>query len=167
MKINKEIQNIILNQCVECYPDMVSFDFMKEIKNTYGEDVINVNIYYLQEHGLLRPNAKLANDASGRVICKLPPSATHIGVDFMNNDGGVSAILGTVIVKLHSETLLDLLEMKIYGADIAPKEKSRLVEGLRELPADGIKHLTMKLLDKGLESIPNLIQLIGMYLPPA
>ena len=42
------------------------------------------------------------------------------------DDGGLSAILGVVTVKLHSDTIQALLNTKIDQADIPPEEKSKL-----------------------------------------
>lgn len=161
MKLDRELQNKILSECARIYPDDVDFSFIENLYSQYSEDVVDANLFYLQEHGLINECMRKSMDgiwsiSDIRASCK--------GADFIQDDGGLSAILSVVTIKLHSDTLLDLLEMKIHDADIKPEEKNRLVEGLKGLSADGIKHLTMKLLDKGVESMPNLIQLIGTFL---
>lgn len=85
-------------------------------------------------------------------------------MDFLANDGGLSAILGVVTVKFEADTLKAILENRINQSDLSPENKQSMIDSLRELPAESIKHLTMKLLDEGLENLSNAIVLIGTYL---
>ena len=92
------------------------------------------------------------------------PKITEKGLDFLQDDGGLSAILNIVTVKFEADTLKAILENRINQSNLAPESKQSMIDGLRELPAESIKHLTMKLLDEGLENLPNAIVLIGTYL---
>ena len=44
------------------------------------------------------------------------------------------------------------------------ENKKSMIAALEDLPAESIKHLTMKLLDEGLENLPNALVIIGTYL---
>lgn len=57
-----------------------------------------------------------------------------------------------------------ILEKRINQTDLPPADKQSMIDSLQELPSESIKHLTMKLLDEGLENLPNAILLIGTYL---
>ena len=76
----------------------------------------------------------------------------------------MSAILGVVTIKLESNQLKMILETKIMESDLSPERKQSMIDGIRELPAESIKHLTMKLLDEGLENLPSALVLVGTYL---
>jgi hypothetical protein len=74
------------------------------------------NLTYLQGHGLCEP--LLSQGVDGHFSwggAKITPQ----GLDFLEDDGGLSAILRTVTVKLHAETLTELLSARIDAADRA------------------------------------------------
>lgn len=85
---------------------------------------------------------------------------TAKGIDFLEGDGGLTAILGVVTVRLHDETIRDLIAARIQASDLPPEEKTGLLHQLKELRGESIKHLTMKLLDAGLENAQKAIPLI-------
>lgn len=82
-----------------------------------------------------------------------PPTAIHTGIR-------QSAILEVVTIKLHQDTLAQLLEAKIHSSQASPDDKKKLIDQLRSLPADAIRRLTMKLLDMGLDKLPDVFQLL-------
>ncbi|RMC99868.1 hypothetical protein EAY64_06040 [Aquitalea palustris] len=74
------------------------------------------------------------------------------GLDFLEQDGGLSAILGTVTVKLHADTIRDLLETRIMESQLPVAEKKRFVDQLKELPGEALKTLTNKLIEKACDN---------------
>lgn len=127
----------------------------------YTEQQMAANATYLQEHGLI--DAGIFQYMDGE-FDSTGLKITAAGLDFLEDDGGLSAMLGVVTVKFHEETLLALIGDRIEKSDLPPAEKKKWTDGLRALPADAIKHLTMKLLDKGLENLPAAIPIIGTFL---
>lgn len=91
------------------------------------------------------------------------PKITARGMDFLADDGGLSAILGVVTVKLHEETLKELIGQKISESDLTAPEKSRLLDQLKSLPAKTGKHLTQKLVDAGLPNWPAALRAIESF----
>ena len=85
-------------------------------------------------------------------------------MDFLADDGGLSAILGVVTIKLHDDTIKSLIESKILESDLPEPEKKRFLDHLRELPGEATKHLVLKLVDLGLEKAPTAIEVIGKVL---
>jgi len=106
---------------------------------------------YLQGHGLI--SAYFTDTYEGREV--VHAKLTERGIDFLRDDGGLSAILGTVTVKFHDDTIKCLIEARILASDLPPREKQRYVDQLRSLPADATKHLVLKLLEKALNSVPS------------
>lgn len=84
---------------------------------------------------------------------------TEKGIDFLLDDGGLSAILKVQTVRLHNDTIIALEDI-IRVANMPEDQKKGLISKLRELPADAIKHLTLQLLTQGVLNLPNAIQLI-------
>ncbi|MGY4876488.1 hypothetical protein ACLUEY_01225 [Vreelandella aquamarina] len=81
---------------------------------------------------------------SGRVTAK--------GVDFLEEDGGISATLATVTVKLHADTIRDLIDAKIVESNAIPDDdKPALREALKGMKEEGLKQLTTRLVSYGLE----------------
>jgi hypothetical protein len=119
------------------------------------------NMHYLEEHGLVDGGLHLY--ASGGYGLTYPTIKAK-GMDFLADDGGLSAILGTVTIKIHDDTLKALVELKISNSELPPQDKSLWIAALRELPASSIKHLAMKLLDLGLTHAPNALHTIESIL---
>lgn len=166
MFLDRELQLKLMQDMADSYPFPVKFlEYQHETPEYYK---VAINLYYLQSHGLLTENSVAMRlnftGIGGGDIFINKPSLTSKGVDFLANDGGLSAILNVVTVKFEADTLKAILENRINQSDLAPDDKKSMIDSLRELPAESIKHLTMKLLDEGLENLPNAILLIGTYL---
>lgn len=113
------------------------------------------------EHGLI--SGKSAG-AIGRPNEFFLAKATAAGMDFLADDGGLSAILGVVTIKLHDDTIRQLIEARIQSAELPETAKSHLLKSLREAPGETIKLLTEKLLDAGLANLPAALPLIQRVL---
>ena len=83
--------------------------------------------------------------------------STPAGLDFLSEDGGLSAILGVVTVKLHADTIRDMIAAKIEAAPIPANEKSALKRHLAALSETGLKAATTDLVKIGLEHLPDAI----------
>lgn len=151
MELDREFQIDLLKELAAAYPQMVHFLGDKQTDPKYI-----TNVWYLDGHGLIKAAKQLFND--GAVVAGA--TITEAGLDFLADDGGLSAALGVVTIKLHEDTLLKLLESKIQNSSATPADKQGLIAQLRKLPGESIKHLTMKLLDLGLEKAPDVIQLL-------
>ncbi|HEX7908277.1 MAG TPA: hypothetical protein VF534_09345 [Paraburkholderia sp.] len=84
-------------------------------------------------------------------------------MDFLADDGGLSAILGVVTVRLHEETLKELIGTQIAESDLPDPEKIRLLDQLKSLPAEAIKHLSLKLIDAGLSHWSSALPVIEQF----
>ena len=115
------------------------------------------SFYPHPQHGLVKIRGQLASEGSliyqgGRITAK--------GIDFLADDGGLSAILGVVTIKLHDDTIKALVEQRILASNLPEPEKKRLIDRLRDLSAETTKHLVLKLVDLGLEKSQDAIALI-------
>lgn len=103
------------------------------------------NILYLGEHGLIH-----IKDDSPIGVVMLTVQITNKGIDFLEQDGGLSAILGVVTVKLHSDTLQAILAARIDQADISETEKGSLKAALATVKEAGLAKIT----EMALENAP-------------
>lgn len=133
--------------------NLSSIDFL--FKGRDRERVI-FNMQYLEEHGLVENI--IANSMDGVAIAGARITAR--GLDFLADDGGLSAVLGVVTIKLHHDTLVALLETRVKASDLPPAAKASLLQKLKEQPAEALSHLTTKLVDLAFEKGPAGIQLL-------
>ncbi|MGF6878383.1 hypothetical protein [Paraburkholderia sp. MM5477-R1] len=155
MKLDRALQRALLQALADDYPKAISAESWKALASQYGDDVVRANALYLDGHGLVTWNM---GSAGFRL------SITPAGLDFLADDGGLTAILSVVTIKFHEDTLRELIGLRIAESDLAQPDKKRLLDQLRELPGETIKHLTLKLVDAGLANWPVALQAIGTFL---
>ncbi|MCM1513256.1 MAG: hypothetical protein NC112_09155 [Oxalobacter formigenes] len=161
MKLDREYQKEILRRLADSYPTYR--DCMEWLGQTIREDEEKyaANMLYLEGHGLVE---SLVEIIQGEPSYALPPEITPKGIDFIANDGGLSAILGVVTIKLHEDTIRDMIATRIISSSMPQSDKQRFVDALKQLPGESIKHLTMRLLDLGLDNWQAALPAIQKYL---
>lgn len=148
MQLNRERQREMLEKLATIYPSYSTDCIAQDSESDLA------NLYYLQEHGLV--NAALDRTLSGAFIFS-GAIITAKGLDFLADDGGLSAILGTVTVKLHAETIRDLLLSKVENSNEPDAKKSWLKSQISSLSGEALKTITNSLVQKGLDNIPDLV----------
>ncbi|TFH84746.1 hypothetical protein EQG41_20760 [Billgrantia azerbaijanica] len=165
--LDRTQQRDLLCQLAEAYPNPINDLFDPEDLDSPE----SVNLHYLEEHGLVQ---LVRSDAIPQVLRQMHQhgynptpvitggaTITAAGMDFIQADGGLSAILGTVTVRLHADTIRDLVEAKIAASDEIPQaDKPRLVEALKAMPEEGLKQLTQRLVGYGLDQAPGAWQAV-------
>ena len=166
--LNRQFQKQILETLANSYPEPCGLDAIFNlalnpelfISQETLFDAYKINIAYLGELGLVEKcPSKISTDALYRITAK--------GIDFISDDGGLSAILGVVTVKLHAETIRDLLESKISDASISDDDKNSLKKKLSTLSGEALKELTKELVKKGIEHVPDAISWLQLFLAKA
>lgn len=151
MAMNRELQHQVLLELRDRYPEstIISELFLSESQNNRQE--LAAVTCYLTEHGLISDESGAVPTPSWYLI-ELPMKITARGLDFLEQDGGLSAILGTVTVKLHADTIRDMLEAKIMDSPLTQADKKRFVDTLKELPGEALKTFTNKLVELACEN---------------
>lgn len=156
MALDRMLQREILEGLAKHYSGLPALIFKQDAEPGEKQKYI-ANMLYLEAHGLIEAGLTQYQDGEwGHHGAKI----THRGLDFLADDGGLGAILGVVTIKLHDDTIRELIALKIQGSDLPASDKHRLLDQLRELRGESIKHLTMKLLDLGLENLPAALPVI-------
>lgn len=162
MSIDRNLQFSILNKIAKEYP----FSWQHNLELNSDEYLIfATNIHYLKGHGLLSESSTIFKEnsnyqGSGRVLLINKPKITEKGLDFLQDDGGLSAILGVVTVRFEADTIRTILQLKVDQSDLSPVDKQKLRGVLQELPAESIKHLSTKIVDVGWDNLGSLMSLI-------
>ena len=137
---------LIYSACIDGveYPDPTElFDDFFNIKVDIEKlNHLQENLTYLSAHGLLEKRG-----TSYRI--------THTGIDFIEDDGGLSAILNVSTVKLHPSSA-ELLISVIDGSSLNPSDKQKMIDQLKSLPADAIKQILTELVNRGVGYLPSL-----------
>ncbi len=149
--LDRALQREMLTEMQAVYPELVRT--IKGQKKPKPEWI--GNLVYLQEHGLCVAQMGVGIDGhwnwGGAKI-------TAKGLDFLADDGGLSAILGVVTIKLHADTLRDIIAAKIDSTGASDAEKSVLKSQLKKLPATALQLASTDLMKTGLDHLPNAIQ---------
>lgn len=163
MFLDRELQRTLLLNLRRYYPAMIPRrEFIPDWGLDEGRDRKLVqNLCYLEEHGLVELNTSISLDEPIPIPGVRTACITSKGLDFLEDDGGLSAILGTVTVRLHADSIRDLVEAKILASDDVPeKDKSRLIETLKALSEEGLRQLTQRVVNYGLDQAPGAWQAV-------
>jgi hypothetical protein len=147
--LDRKLQRAILECLRARYPE--STGPIHELNLTDRRQAV-ANLMYLREHRLCSFETRLGSDG---LIDPGPSTITAAGLDFLEDDGGLSAILGVITVKLHADTIRDLIAGKIETAPIPEGEKSTLRKRLASLPEAALRALTTDLVKQGLDHVPD------------
>ena len=159
-QLDREFQLHLLKRLANYYPH----SHVGRWQELHEEEAtVKVNLFYLRDHGLLETEAVIQSEFGGQFSYR-SSRITHKGLDFLADDGGLGAILGVQVIKLHDDTIRELVTMRINQSDLPPTDKHKLLDALRELPGESIKHLTMKLLDLGLDKSQDAMRWLSTYL---
>ncbi|MGP4732709.1 MULTISPECIES: hypothetical protein [unclassified Psychrobacter] len=160
MLLDREMQLAILTELSETYPSSVNISE----KYDYGSDdyyKFIANLAYLKDHKLISEKSLLVSPSmQGESFQPHLASITHIGMDFLADDGGLSAILGVVTIKFEAEQFRTILESMILSSNLPTERKQTMIDALRELPAESIKHLTTRIVDAGWDNLDSLMTII-------
>ena len=134
--------------------------YLDDLKKQFPENQLEYNIKYLLEHNLIIKDLSNFEDRFGY------SELTAKGYDFLEASGGltreVNEKLNTIFIKIDEEQFRTLLFDKISQMDLPETQKESITSAIKNLPADSLTHLATKLLDAGLESLPNALQSIGI-----
>lgn len=148
--LDRHLQRTILTTLAECYPADV--DILTKYHKWHEDTKVTfANLNYLWAHELVVMT--MENDLDGEWHIR-NLSISHKGLDFLSDDGGLSAILNVVTIKLHPETLQALLVSKVEASDLPTEQKQSLLCQIRELRGEAAKHLVTKIIDYGLDQGP-------------
>lgn len=150
--LDRDMQRELLTEMKDEYPHLKHY----QAGGDESGRRLTVNLHYLWEHGLIE--GKPMFSGTGDRSCRWPVKLTHRGLDFLADDGGLSAILGVVTIRMHDDTIRQLLEKGVANDPKATsEEKTGAIEILRKMPEKAMSVVVEELAKKGIEHFPNLV----------
>jgi hypothetical protein len=153
-KLDRLFQRSLLMAMRDVYPRQ-----MHQVPTELDQDdeKFYFNLFYLQEHRLCEANTSMSADG---MISWGGANITAAGIDFLEDDGGLSAILGVVTVKLEADTIRQLISKKIDASDITAVEKIKWKTVVSGLPDAALRAATSDLVQQGLHHVPNVVEML-------
>ncbi len=154
MRLDRALQLQILEFLREQYPSPGKLQTQEFSRHPHFVGTC----FYLEEHGLIsRPHVNFA----GEKMTAGDPTITAQGLDFLEDDGGVSAILKTVTIRFDPDNIRRLVEEKVLALNLPKKKEETALSTLKGLSVEGLKTLVDKIIKKGIESPDLLLRLIS------
>lgn len=152
-KFDRKLQREILQACVDSYPaaPLLEQFNLTEVAECAESNIqkLLANINYLCEHGLIKNHSSIIlNDHS--ILTRI--TATAKGIDFMLNDGGLSAILNVQTIKLHREAVV-VLEDLIAISNMNDEQKEKAKSTLGEMSTEAIKTVVQAVTTAGFSAL--------------
>ena len=148
----------ILQKLAETAPDhMDSVEWFKEKANKNLKKYI-VNLQYLEQKGLVISH--IIRSVDGKYSCAFPPELTADGWDYISQEGGVRANIDTITVKIHENTLAQLIYAINQSQNTDQSLKDKLISDLKSLPGKTIASLSTKLICAALSHPAELTSLL-------
>ena len=152
--LDRDLQRTLLLQLRAPYPGVLR---SAQLRPDADRPEMLRNAAYLTEHGLIASEITQYLDGTIRLqSAKL----TAKGLDFLEQDGGLTAMLGVVTVRLDAETIKGLIADKIEASPLPAAEKSRLIAWLQQAGQEGLKEATKRLVVAALDHVPEALQLL-------
>ena len=158
-KFNRAREREILLRLADAHPKAIIINTEKE-KPFFSLAGYTHELFYLAGHRLIRIGQNQYLDGTIVVYSAI---ITSRGIDFIKNDGGISAILDTITVKIDNESIKALIAAQIESSDLNQTYKQKLLSLLRQLPADSTKLLTMNLVSSAVSNLPELLQILQNF----
>lgn len=157
MKLDRSLQLSILTELSAHYPNEFSIQRMDCFVDSPD---FNANLFYLQEHGLISGKVQHFRQVEKVGDVMLMAKITADGLDFLEGDGGLGAILKKVTIKFDSEDLQALIAARLDKEDIPAEKKSEIMKTIKALPSEGIKAVHNRLITLALDRIPDAADLL-------
>ncbi|HBX2691102.1 TPA: hypothetical protein MHT99_02470 [Klebsiella pneumoniae] len=141
-KFDRNLQREILKCCIDAYPNAIrdlGDDYRCDAISSSPKDKLIANLFYLSGHNLItiNPGKSVIDEDSAYSILD-SAEITCRGIDFMQNDGGLSAILNVQTIKFHRDAVV-VLEDLIAISNMNDEQKEKVKSSLAEMPIEAIK----------------------------
>jgi len=152
-KINREIQRELLQFLYSIYPARPkTFSLDHFIEKFGGIENYNANVVYLSEHGLIKATIRRVVSSRMPEIQDSSTTITAKGIDFILQDGGLSAILNVQTIKFHKDAVVALEDL-IAISNMSDAEKEKAKSTLGEMSTEALKAVVSTVTATGLSML--------------
>lgn len=156
MNLNRDLQRHVLTKLKEFYPEELEIE---HLGLDYEKQELQGNLFYLKEHELIESNT-IATYLGGVPMDMLSARISAKGLDFLEDDGGISAILNAITMKFDVENIRKIFQDKIVTSALSQDEKKTLTEKIKNMSGEAMKNVIIDLLTKGLKN-PSILVFIA------
>ena len=156
MNLDRALQIDVLRALRDAYPRILNPSTLECADHPDFQS----NLFYLSEHGLITGSSVGDGPMGGFILARI----TAEGLDFLEDDGGVSAAVRTVTVRIDPDHLRSLMAARIEASDMPAEEKSRWAHAIRSLSERALGELATQAVRQLLDQWPAAIRLLQKYL---
>lgn len=152
MHLDRTKQLAVLNALAAVYPRYTT----GVVEGAPTEEDL-ANLWYLKEQCLIEGPLEMSLSQS---YVFQGAKITAKGLDFLADDGGITAILGTVTVRIHADSIKELLLARVESSAAPAEKKSWLRKQIQVASGETMKKLVNSLFDQGLKHAPDTVRWI-------
>jgi len=153
-KFDRDLQHRILAHLNDLYPE--SGQWLRAAFPDVTGVELDANLRYLAEHGLIAVVWFGAEPVEAILTAR--------GADFLADDGGLSAILNVVTVRLDADSLKALLIEQVEKSEGEPSAKAKLIGQIKALSGKARETAVTETVKKGLPYVPDVAIWLGEVL---
>lgn len=151
IKLEREKQKELLQILFHAYPNHMQNNAYVELKSMFdSDDTFVANLLYLEEHELI--HSGIRHHLSGYSINPGAIMITAKGIDFIQQDGGLSAILNVQTIKFHRDAVI-VLEDLIAMSNMTSEQKKKAKSTLGEMSTEALKTVVQAATTAGISVI--------------
>jgi hypothetical protein len=163
MELKRDLQLSILHELKSCYPKTMKLNSLScynKTEFTVDDNPVNNNAIYLKEHGLIEGDVQVSSRSQSHSQILITAKITANGLDFLEDDGGIRAILNKITIQFDPKDLQTLIKSRLDRENITPEKKNEILSTIKSLPSEGIKNVYKHLINFGLEKAPDVFHLL-------
>lgn len=157
--MNKELINKILQILAENSPKVVDLQRF----NLCDQQTLARHLKFLAQEQLITPANVVTEFSDGGIFienCEI----TSKGWEFIKQDAGVRKEIKTITVSLSEDTIKALLIQNIQQTDQPQDQKDKLINAIKDTPAEAWKSLVAKIVEQSLGYSPNIWSALSQLL---
>lgn len=157
--MNKELINKILQILAEQSPysvDLTSYSLC-------DQQTLARHLKFLAQEQLIIPTNVVDEFSDGSVFienCEI----TSKGWEFIKQDAGIRKEINTITVSLSEDTIKALLIQNIQQTDQPQDQKDRLINAIKDTPAEAWKSIVGQIVEQSLGYSPNIWSALSQLL---
>lgn len=162
--LEREQQRKILELLNTVYPAKMYRAGIETALPDIDAEMLPALMKHLDELGYAEADIHISSDGRKRVTL-LRASITARGRDYLKPDGGLTAERDALVVRLHADTIRDMLVSRIEQSELEGSAKAKLIDQVKSLPAKGLEAVVTALAEQGLALMPGAILWLQTLIP--
>ena len=157
MSFDRPKQKILLEDLLASYPSSMKTGHLNATSLEMDEAELVRNLVYLKEHGLVDITSHVPVSGNVKVAAV---KITAKGIDFLQDDGGLGAILSVQTIRFEDKELRDALIKIVEGSTSDTTLKSSLLTTIKQLPSEALKQVFSAMVGQGILMAPEALSKI-------